>query len=138
MADLFVYGSLLNDEVVQAVTGRVFASQDATVQDHFVSSLADRAAPGLIELEGSTATGRILLDVDEAAVQVITNWESTDYRSVQVTAVNTAGKEVICQTFLWNGEALGAAWSNDTFRAESLAWYVECDIPVFLSADGGT
>jgi len=132
--NLFVYGSLINEEVVKALTGKKFESQKAQIEGFYVSSLADRASPGLVASDEETAEGLVLLDIDDESYKTIFDWESTDYKSISVKAQSELGQIIDCFTFLWNGEALNTPWSNAIFRESHLNWYLEEDIPNFFKS----
>lgn len=134
MTNLFVYGTLLNDEVMQALVGKTFQTKPAALGGYLVSCLADRAAPGMVASDGAIARGQLVLDVDDISLQMITEWEGSDYTATSVTVKLEDGNSVKCLTFVWNGSVLEEPWDNLRFREEALAWYLETDIPAFLAS----
>ena len=118
---------------MQALVGKTFQTKQADLGGYLVSCLSDRAAPGMVALDGAVAHGRLVLDVDEQSLKTIADWEGSDYTSTSVFVNTEEGTRLRCSTFVWNGAILDQPWDNLRFREEALAWYVDVDIPAFLS-----
>ncbi len=129
MTNLFVYGSLMNDEIVYALTSSTFKKTPAVLKGYFVAKLVNKATPGMVREKSSMAKGQILLNIDNEALRTICEWEGCSYKLIDVTPGDFLQD---CVSFLWLGDTLGEEWSNETFRQESLNWYLETDIPNFL------
>ena len=130
MSNLFVYGSLMNDEIVSALTGTTFAKVPAELDDFLVSKVPGKATPGMIRMEGLIARGFILLDIHPDSLKLIEDWEGNSYTLIETKTVNN--KVDNCSSFLWLGDVLNVPWDNATFRKNDLRWYLKVDIPKFL------
>lgn len=129
--NLFVYGSLRSDAAVLALTGKKFKSIDTSLQGFGVFRLDDRFSPGMIESPRDTAEGRILVNVDRESFDKISSWEDDDYRLAQVRPDGFDDVEVV--TFIKNGEVLDEHWDYEEFLENHLDFYLDKDIPEFLS-----
>ena len=129
MPNLFVYGTLTNDEIVDALVGKNFRKAPARIKNFLVGKLADRNSPGMIEKDGSIAHGFILYDVDDISFNTIKLWENEDYELITVKP--EVSEDSVCCTFLWKTKTLAKHWDNDYFRNNHLDWYLEVDIPNF-------
>ena len=70
-ASCFVYGSLLSDEVVNALLGRVPATQAATLRGHSRSAIRGRSYPAAFRAgEDSSVEGRLLLELSPAELRL--------------------------------------------------------------------
>ncbi len=56
---VFTYGTLEIPEVMQAVTGQVFASREATAKDFVRYLIQDCVYPGMVSAKGETTSGRL-------------------------------------------------------------------------------
>lgn len=129
--NLFVYGTLLNDEIVEALVGKTFQRVEASLEGYFVSRLQNKYSPGMMRKEGAIAKGAILMNIDEDSLNIIRSWEGDDYDEYNVDVDTEEGVQQ-CITFLWNSDALDEAWSNKDFLENHLQYYLEKDIPNFL------
>ena len=81
---IFTYGSLLFTEIMQAVTGKLFPSQSATLRDYARYGVRSANYPGIIPAPGAYVEGRLYQDVDQAAVEHLDFFEGDLYRRVSV------------------------------------------------------
>lgn len=130
MSKLFVYGTLMNDEIQVALVGKVFDKSPAQLNGYNVNTLQDRYSPGLTKKSDSVAKGFVLHDVDDISFETIKTWEGDDYTLVEVMPDD--GAHGICYTYLWNSEIKDKPWDNKEFRKKHMQWYLSVDIPNFL------
>lgn len=130
MKQLFVYGTLMNDEILITLVGKTFKKTAAEIEGFIASELEGRYSPGLKQKEGSKVNGFVLHDVDDASFNIIKAWENVDYELIQVEP--TKSNLGLCYTFLWKGNILDTDWDNERFRKNHMQWYQENDIPSFL------
>ena len=131
MRNLFVYGTLINDDIQLALTGKTFTKSLAELEGFIVSNLQDRHSPGLKQKQGFTATGCVLHDVDDVSFMTIKAWENGDYELIEVKPGN--GQFGVCYTYLWKYNTQDTVWDNNQFRNYHMQWYLNVDIPNFLS-----
>jgi len=127
--NIFVYGTLMHDEVTLALVGKKFRKTPAVLKGYFVSKIANRAAPGMVVKKDTEARGFILSDVDEESIAVIDVWETNDYIAKQV--IPKESKEA-CSAYIWKGDITGEPWSDEEYLNNHLQQYLETDIPNFL------
>ncbi len=90
--ELFVYGTLLDDAVVQDVAGRRFPKHAAQLAGYHRYAPANQY-PYIVAADGSVVDGAVLCDVDAAALQAFDSYEDEGrlYRRIEVT-VRVAGE----------------------------------------------
>lgn len=78
--DLFVYGTLVNPQLVRQITDHQFETRDAVIEGCYI---AKNEATGYLEIrEGrttSTARGKVLLGVDSSSLQRLDDYEGDLY-----------------------------------------------------------
>ncbi len=143
--NIFVYGSLMFPEIVEALTGRQIEMVDAVLDGYKRYQIFDgdepRSYPAIQKTEGESVTGRILLNVDEEDLQILDYFEDVGYdRKTERVVID--GVEVEVEVYTWpedlgreiNGELKGE-WGerqSEEFRKKYLQYYVEELIPKVL------
>jgi gamma-glutamylcyclotransferase (GGCT)/AIG2-like uncharacterized protein YtfP len=86
VVDLFVYGTLLDDTVVQQITGRVFPKRAARLSG-YRKLTPDGGYPYIVADEGGAVDGALLCGLDQDALQAIDGYEDEGrlYRRIEVT-----------------------------------------------------
>lgn len=97
---LFVYGTLMDEELVYALTRRRFPRCQAELP-HFARFLPPGGYPYILPRVGARVRGVLLCDLDPASLAVLDRYEDegTLYhrRRVQVIA---HGRSVLCETYV--------------------------------------
>jgi gamma-glutamylcyclotransferase (GGCT)/AIG2-like uncharacterized protein YtfP len=108
-ARLFVYGTLLDDERVVAVTGRRFASRPARL-DGWRRVLPRRGYPYLVPDAGAGVDGRVLEGLDDAGLAALDRYEDAGrlYHRRRVV-VHVDGDALECEVYVGDVAALRAA-----------------------------
>jgi gamma-glutamylcyclotransferase (GGCT)/AIG2-like uncharacterized protein YtfP len=118
--DLFVYGTLLFPEVLEALLHRVPAREPATAIGWRVAALPGRPYPGLVPRRGAAASGLVLSGLDRAEGRLLDAYEDSDYRLTEITLAD--GRR--CPSYVWDRAALAHDWNRDGFAVDHLADYV--------------
>jgi gamma-glutamylcyclotransferase (GGCT)/AIG2-like uncharacterized protein YtfP len=86
VVDLFVYGTLLDDTVVQQVTGRRFPKHAARLSD-YRKFTPDSGYPYIVADEGGAVDGALLCGLDQDALRALDSYEDEGrlYRRIAVT-----------------------------------------------------
>ena len=124
--DLFVYGTLLFDDVVEVVAGRVFPSEPARLPDYACRRVRGQVYPGLRRQPGALTEGRLLLGVDDEALARIDYYEGDFYTRHLVEVVLEDGRTRDAVLYL-PGAVLPLAdtpWHPDRFARLHLAAYL--------------
>ncbi|MEF2175157.1 MAG: gamma-glutamylcyclotransferase family protein [Candidatus Absconditabacteria bacterium] len=83
MTNLFVYGTLMYPEIVFALTGKYFRSQEAILSNYKRYAIRygniTSPYPGIIPFNNSLVHGNILFDVDEYSLQILDFFEDSEY-----------------------------------------------------------
>ena len=139
---VFVYGSLLFDEVVECLTGKLFPAEAAKLADHgrYAVKQEGRIAkgPAIIYEPGKVVEGRMLRDIDSHALRILDKFECGDadfprFRRVAVSVTLRSGEMMSAETYRAVAELrpfLWGDWSEKDFKAKYLGFYVNEWIPL--------
>jgi gamma-glutamylcyclotransferase (GGCT)/AIG2-like uncharacterized protein YtfP len=100
MAALFVYGTLLDDAQVRAVTGRTFRRRPAVLAGHR-RVWPSGGYPHLVVDPGASVTGALLDGIDPPALAALDAYEDVGNLYVRDEVVVTCGGESVrCCVYL--------------------------------------
>ena len=125
---IFVYGSLLFDEVIQAVTGKIFRSQKALLDGYRRYMVMDgslpRGYPGIVKQPGYTVLGKLLLQVDDQSQALLDIFEGKEYTRA-IVDVLIDGKTIPAQSYIYNfPENLDRYWTPQKFQEKHLSDFI--------------
>ena len=139
MTNIFVYGTLLFQEIVFALTGKTFRSERAVLYNYRRFRVFENnkpcAYPAILESEGDAVRGRILFDVDKESEDIIDFFEGSDYEKKRVI-VESEGSSIEVFTYIWKNcsrSGFMPEWDENLFRDEYLDFYVNKKIPEILT-----
>ena len=116
---LFIYGSLLFDDVFEAVTGVRLQSQPATLREFGRYRVAGASYPAIVPEAGASTTGAIILDVDLATIAALDRFEGDMYERCRVQVMLPAGGRVDAETYVFVESArrhlTGDPWKPEEF-----------------------
>lgn len=117
---LFVYGTLQDPRVIQAVTGRVFPSVPATLSDYCRYRVKDADYPGILVQECASVDGLLLQDVDSASLAALDAFEGEYYQRREVEVVSAAGVVIQCFCYVideqWLHLLTDEPWTLEEFQ----------------------
>lgn len=119
---LFVYGTLLLDDVVNALIDRIPHYHDATVLGWRVVCLPQRVYPGLVPSRGE-ATGKVFTDLTDAEWATLDAFEDPAYTLATVRVLTPV--ETNSLAYIWRGDHVGEPWSTLDFKRDILADYLD-------------
>ena len=98
-ADLFVYGTLMDEDTVRRVTGRIFPRARAVLPD-FARFHPRGCYAYVLPRRGSEVEGLLLLEIDPASLARLDEYEDEGrlYRRIEVRVV-CDGRERSCFTY---------------------------------------
>lgn len=137
-AHLFVYGTLMFDEVVSALTDRTFRTRPATLRGfarHAVLRDGRRQAyPAIWRQPSGVVAGRLLLDVDERSMRLIDYYENDppDYERMSVVVKCDGDQSLQATTYVALSSThpfLADDWHGQQFERVHLTKYVQEVIP---------
>ena len=79
MIHLFTYGTLEIPEVMEAVTGRAWASAEAWAKGFAKFLLKGRIYPGMTALPGAICSGRVYYHIDRRTLEILDAFEDEVY-----------------------------------------------------------
>ncbi len=138
---LFVFGTLLFDEIVRALIERTPLARPATLAGYRRAEIREPGrlarGPAIVESPGSTVSGRVLVGVDERELRIIDLFEAEagGYRRITGTVLVEAAQKTA--DFYVATERLRPYlseedWAETRFRSEYLNHYVAERIPALL------
>ncbi|WP_163325005.1 gamma-glutamylcyclotransferase family protein [Draconibacterium mangrovi] len=131
MMNVFVYGSLLFPEIAEGLCGEKLKSEEATLNGYSRFALKEADYPAIIKKNNSTVKGKVLLNLDENAIYLLTFYEGDDYGMAPVK-VETSSGIIDAIAFVWmagNEFLEDFDWDEDQFESESLAFYRDEIVP---------
>jgi gamma-glutamylcyclotransferase (GGCT)/AIG2-like uncharacterized protein YtfP len=121
---VFVYGTLLLPEVIEAVTGRAGAARPARLAGFARRRLAGRSFPGLVADPRAEVRGALHEGLDAAALAALDRFEGELYERVRVRVELEDGGGASAWTYTLSplGRPLvtGDAWDLADFAARDL------------------
>ncbi|KAK8954432.1 AIG2-like protein [Platanthera zijinensis] len=100
--NIFVYGSLLADEVVNALLKRVPTCSPATLNGYDRYSIKGRVYPAILPAEGKKTYGRVILGVTDAELYILDTFEDEEYKRNTVEVfLNGDSERLLAETYVW-------------------------------------
>lgn len=125
---VFVYGTLLLPEVMEAVTGRAAPPRPARLVGFARRRLRGRSFPGLVEAPGTEVRGALHEGLDASALAVLDRFEGPLYERVRVRVELDDGGGACAWTYalspLGRPLATGDAWNLADFAARDLGAFL--------------
>jgi gamma-glutamylcyclotransferase (GGCT)/AIG2-like uncharacterized protein YtfP len=119
---LFVYGTLLIDDVINTLIDRIPTYRDATAPGWRVVRLLQRVYPGLVPGTGE-ANGKVFTDLTDAEWNTLDAFEDPTYTLTTVRVLSPV--ETYTLTYIWQGEHVDQPWSTADFGRDELADYLD-------------
>jgi gamma-glutamylcyclotransferase (GGCT)/AIG2-like uncharacterized protein YtfP len=121
---LFVYGTLLLDDVIGALIGRIPHYQHAVAPGWRVVCLPQRVYPGLIRGQGKAA-GKVFTDLTDAEWATLNAFEDPAYALVTVRVLLNPETEMDALSYVWQGKHIDQPWSATNFGSGELIAYLD-------------
>ncbi|XP_004501215.2 AIG2-like protein D [Cicer arietinum] len=119
--NVFVYGSLLADEVVRALLNRVPPSAPATLPDFHRFKIKGRVYPAILPVQSKNVTGRVLLGISGLELHILDEFEDVEYirTDVQVSFLEPNSQNLPVQAYVWsnpNDPDLYSHWDFEEWK----------------------
>ncbi|MDX8341575.1 gamma-glutamylcyclotransferase family protein [Draconibacterium sp. IB214405] len=134
MINVFVYGSLLFAEIAEGLCQQKLHAENAVLFGFARHAIKGADYPAIIRSENSKVNGKVLLNLDEKAMEILTFYEDNDYELVPVKVELNSGS-IDAVVYVWTGgnEFLEPFdWDAEQFRKESLEFYRDEVVPSTL------
>jgi len=131
MTHVFVYGSLLFPEIADGLCGQKLKWENATLIGYSRFALKGADYPAIIKKKNSTVKGKVLLNLDENVIYLLTFYEGDEYGMAPVKVETNSGI-VNAVAFVWkagNEFLEDFDWDEGQFKSESLAFYRDEIVP---------
>lgn len=130
MADLFIYGTLRDQEVCEKVLGRPVLESDlspAFAQDFATFKVADVSYPCLLPQKGAQAHGFVLSGLSADDIARLDLFEGVNYRRVAIEV--TVGDKFVLSEYYRPNEVLqtDGAWDLAIWQKEGKAAFLGQD-----------
>lgn len=129
MAHLFTYGTLEIPEVMEAVTGKAWASAEARAKGFAKFLLKGRIYPGMTAVQGSICSGRVYYHIDSRTLEVLDAFEDEVYARECIEVEVAEGRFLPAYAYLIlprDRECLTSTpWQPDEFMTKHLVHYLE-------------
>ncbi|XP_068668550.1 uncharacterized protein [Aristolochia californica] len=117
---VFVYGSLMANEVVQVLLKRVPQSSFAILDGYHRFSIKGRVYPAIVPIENKQVPGKLLLELSDAELEVLDKFEDVEYERHTVEVSLMGSFETLpAQTYVWGNKDdpdLYGDWDYEEWR----------------------
>jgi len=131
MQHLFIYGTLLFPEILEGLTEKRFETKPAKLTGHKRYRVNGCDYPAVVPDHNSTVEGKLVLDVDKRAMDILTYFEG-DYFKKAGALVQIADETLAAAVFIWKEDLAyleNNDWDRNEFEQSSLKLYVERVVP---------
>ncbi len=140
MANFFVYGSLMAEEVLTALIGRVPPFSAARLNGFLRYSIEGKHYPIILPSEHHTdaVAGSVLLGITTSETSILDHFEGDEYERVEVTVHTENKDDVKAFTYVISkpsrqllSDKLSPGWSYQEFRDRNLASFLRMHCGAF-------
>ncbi|CAD6248119.1 unnamed protein product [Miscanthus lutarioriparius] len=126
---VFVYGTLMAEEVVRVLLGRAPPSSPALLPDHRRFSIRGRVYPAILPGRGHAVSGKVLKELTDRELHVFDMFEDEEYvkTTVEVSLIDAPEKS-LAYAYIWGNERdpdLYGEWDFEEWRKVHLEDYLE-------------
>ena len=125
---IFVYGSLMADEVILKLIHRVPTKREATVQGYKRYKLKNRSYPGAFQQERSSIKGLLFFGINEEEMNILDAFEGREYKKEEISAEVEGGERISASMYTYIETSVllheEDEWSYSNFREYHLAQFV--------------
>ncbi|CAL5358729.1 AIG2-like protein D isoform X1 [Camellia sinensis] len=126
---VFVYGSLLSDEVVRVLLKRVPQSCPAILDGFHIFSIKECVYPAIIPVENKKVTGKVLLGITLPELDILDTFEDVEYNRCTVEVSLMDGSQKLqAHTYVWANSSdpnLYGDWSFEEWRQAHIKDYIK-------------
>ncbi|GAV63647.1 AIG2 domain-containing protein [Cephalotus follicularis] len=130
--NVFVYGSLLADDVVGVLLKRIPHSTPATLNGYHRFSIRERVYPAILPVDNKTVTGKVLLGITDSELDVLDTFEDVEYKrsTVEVSLMDSSAK-LQAHTYVWsntNDPNLYGDWDLEEWKQAHMKDFVKMTV----------
>ncbi|XP_017629662.1 AIG2-like protein D isoform X2 [Gossypium arboreum] len=98
--NVFVYGSLLSDDVVRVLLNRVPPSSAALLNHFRRFSIKGRVYPAILPVQNRDVSGRVLIGISDPELYILDEFEDVEYQRTRVEVSLLEWKQVHKESFI--------------------------------------
>ncbi|KVH91512.1 AIG2-like protein D [Cynara cardunculus var. scolymus] len=126
--NVFVYGSLLADDVVRVLLRRIPQNSPSTLHGYHRFSIKGRVYPAILPVENKKVTGRVLLGITAAELDILDKFEDVEYekRVVDVSLLDMSDA-LQAYTYVWanpDDPNLYGEWDFEAWKESKMKDFV--------------
>ncbi|XP_009367958.1 AIG2-like protein D [Pyrus x bretschneideri] len=104
---VFVYGSLMAEDVCRVLLNRVPQSSPALLNGHHRYSIKERVYPAILPVENKTVAGKVLLGITDPELHILDEFEGAvpeyERSTVDVSLMDTS-ESLLVQAYVWSNK----------------------------------
>ena len=120
--NLFVYGTLMDADIMGRVTGSAYQSQEATLQEYSRRTVRGEVYPAIIKQSGCSVDGVVYFNISLVDIERLDKFEGSLYERIEVEVIFNNGERVSSQTYVISTKSAHQLsndnWSYDNFLAK--------------------
>ena len=101
MQNIFVYGTLLNEEILKRLLNCVPQMDNATLHGFKRVQVEGEAYPAIRPDSESLVNGAVLYDISDHQLLILDDYESFHYQRKKVDVVLIDNRSIKCQTYVY-------------------------------------
>ncbi|KAL6629815.1 hypothetical protein ACP70R_029580 [Stipagrostis hirtigluma subsp. patula] len=126
---VFVYGTLMAEEVARLLLGRAPPASPALLPDHRRFSIRGRVYPAILPVPGGAVHGKVFRGITDEELHVFDKFEDEEYarKTVEVSLADSSEKLLVF-AYIWGNESdpnLYGEWDFEEWRKVHLKDYLE-------------
>jgi len=132
MTNVFVYGSLLSNDVVKVLLGRNPLGPNATLRGYHRFHIKERVYPAVFPRNGGTVEGKVLMELNEKEKRILDEFEDVEYKCEKVLVEVNDQPEKPRMVEAWaymfpkgSEHLLYGTWDYNTFKEKDHAAFLE-------------
>lgn len=120
--NLFVYGTLMDADIMGRVTGSAYQSQEATLQEYSRRTVRGEVYPAIIKQSGCSVDGVVYFNISLVDIERLDKFEGSLYERIEVEVIFNNGERVSSHTYVISTKSAHQLsndnWSYDNFLAK--------------------
>lgn len=129
MNDLFVYGTLMNDEVLTSLMRCTFPKTKAIISGYNRFMVSGENYPAIRPDKNSSVVGEVLMNVSAEQLYILDEYEGQSYERITVSVVTDDNAQRQCETYVYKPEYYkflsDIDWCNEVFREEHMNSFIK-------------
>ncbi|CAI0438817.1 unnamed protein product [Linum tenue] len=125
---VFVYGSLMADEVVHVLLNRVPQSSSAILNNYHRCGIKGRVYPAIIPMEDKSVEGRVLCEITQPELEILDTFEAVEYERHTVEVSLPEEQKVQVNAYVWGNKddpELYGEWDFEEWKKSHMSDFVK-------------